>query len=224
MDHPLRLSLRPGPHAVPPSRHSTTATHGRSPTQEIEAVLPAPASADDLYDTFGGSRSTWNEFVNTRSAGSRPRASPACATSRGTAAALHHQKSGAVTARWETDRADAHSLAEAALNGTSVTIRDSDGDGNSWVNEAATAEASDMIAQIREEWDRWAFEDPERADRLCAEYTRRYRSHVPRDYAEAPIDPQGLRSDRLRSHQRQRSHPPVRRQPVGPPGGRWEDR
>jgi N12 class adenine-specific DNA methylase len=174
---------------------------------EIEAVLPAPATADDLYDTFGG---PWipaemvNEFVNTR-IGGRPhsdsvRMCDITWDSRGGWNTI--KKSGAVTARWETDRADAHSLAEAALNGTSVTIRDSDGDGNSWVNEAATAEASDMIAQIREEWDRWAFEDPERADRLCAEYTRRYRSHVPRDYTEAPIDPQGLRSDfRLRPHQ-----------------------
>lgn len=174
---------------------------------EIEAVLPAPASADDLYDTFGG---PWipvdlvNEFVNTRIGGQPPKGFTRMCDitwdSRGGWNTI--KRSGAVTARWETDRVNAHSLVEAALNGTSVTVRDSDGDGNSWVNEAATAEASDMIAQIREEWDRWAFEDPDRAERLCDEYTTRYRSHVPRDYTQAPIDPQGLRSDfRLRAHQ-----------------------
>ena len=174
---------------------------------ELETVLPSPATADDLYDTFGGS---WippemvNEFVNTR-LGGRPHADTVrmCDITWDSQGGWNViKKSGAVTAKWETDRADAHKLAEAALNGTSVTIRDSDGDGNSWVNEAATAEASDMVTQIREEWDRWAFEDPERAEQLCAEYTRRYRSHVPRDYTQAPIDPQGLRTDfRLRPHQ-----------------------
>ena len=174
---------------------------------EIEAVLPAPATADDLYDTFGG---PWipvdlvNEFVNTRIGGHPPKGVTRMCDitwdSRGGWNTI--KRSGAVTARWETDRVNAHSLVEAALNGTSVTVRDSDGDGNSWVNEAATAEASDMISQIREEWDRWAFEDPDRSARLCDEYTNRYRSHVPRDYTQAPIDPQGLRSDfRLRPHQ-----------------------
>ena len=114
-----------------------------------------------------------NEFVNTR-LGGRPHADTVrmCDITWDSQGGWNViKKSGAVTAKWETDRADAHKLAEAALNGTSVTIRDSDGDGNSWVNEAATAEASDMVAQIREEWDRWAFEDPERAAQLCDEYT-----------------------------------------------------
>ena len=133
------------------------------------------ASADDLYDTFGG---PWipvdlvNEFVNTRIGGQPPKGFTRMCDitwdSRGGWNTI--KRSGAVTARWETDRVNAHSLVEAALNGTSVTVRDSDGDGNSWVNEAATAEASDMIAQIREEWDRWAFED-------CLLYT----SPSPRD-------------------------------------------
>jgi hypothetical protein len=199
---------------------------------EIEAVLPAPASADDLYDTFGG---PWipvdlvNEFVNTRIGGQPPKGFTRMCDitwdSRGGWNTI--KRSGAVTARWETDRVNAHSLVEAALNGTSVTVRDSDGDGNSWVNEAATAEASDMIAQIREEWDRWAFEDPDRARAALRRVhhplslPRPPRLHPGAD--RPPGSPVRLPSAAA-SGGRDRPHPPVRRQPVGPPGGRWEDR
>lgn len=175
--------------------------------ESLEEVIPAPATADDLWDTMGGS---WvpidltNQFVQERIGGyDRHDRASMCEITYDTEGGWNVLKRrGAVTARWETDRVDAHKLVEAALNGTSVTVRDSNDDGSSWVNEAATAEATDMIEQIREEWDRWSFEDPERAETLIETYTELYRSHVPRDYSDVPVSPQGLDAEwQLRPHQ-----------------------
>jgi N12 class adenine-specific DNA methylase/2'-5' RNA ligase len=72
--------------------------------------------------------------------------------------------------RWETDRRSPFDLINDVLNSKQTRVMDKDSDGRSYVNEEATRLAEAKKLEIRDEFKRWVWSDPERAGRLVAFY------------------------------------------------------
>lgn len=79
-----------------------------------------------------------------------------------------------MTETWGMERrgCDAVSLLEALCNSRTVVIHTDEG----VLDTQATFAAQAKCAKITEEFNRWLFKDPERADALVAEYNRRFNS------------------------------------------------
>ena len=91
----------------------------------------------------------------------------------------------AATAEWGTGRIDAYRLLELALNGKAPVVYDTiqTPDGETRVrNQAETMLAEEKQRALAARFAEWVWEDPQRCDRLCAEYNRRFNSVVPRRY------------------------------------------
>ena len=101
----------------------------------------------------------------------------------------------AATEEWGTGRIDAYRLLELTLNGKEPAVYDTiqTPDGETRVrNQAETMLAEEKQRTMRERFAEWAWEDPDRCDRLCAEYNRRFNSVVPRRYNGAHLTFPGL--------------------------------
>ncbi|MGC9670937.1 helicase-related protein [Planosporangium sp. 12N6] len=105
----------------------------------------------------------------------------------------------AATTEWGTDRVDAYRLVELALNGQPATVYDTvvddEGRERRVRNQDETLLAVERQQALRERFGQWVWEDPERTDRLVAEYNRRFRSHVPRRFTGAHLTFPGLAAD-----------------------------
>ena len=91
----------------------------------------------------------------------------------------------AATEEWGTGRIDGYRLLELAVNGRVPVIYDTVAtpDGETRVrNQAETMLAEEKQRALAARFAEWAWEDPERADRLCAEYNQRFNSVVLRRY------------------------------------------
>lgn len=108
-----------------------------------------------------------------------------------------------MTSTWGTARRSGAELVESALNQRPVTIFDTLPDGGRIVNETETMAARDKLDQLAERFGTWIWEDPERADRLCAIYNERFNSIVSRRYDGAHLQLPGL-ADWFRPHAHQR--------------------
>lgn len=90
----------------------------------------------------------------------------------------------ASTSEWGTERRPAGDLMRALLEQAQVAVYDVDPVDNSRVLNPTESEAAREKADaIQERFADWIWEDPSRADRLVAEYNRRFNSLVLRDYA-----------------------------------------
>ena len=129
----------------------------------------------------------------------------------------------AATEEWGTGRIDGYRLLELAVNGRAPVIYDtvSTPDGETRVrNQAETMLAEEKQRALAARFAEWAWEDPARADRLCAEYNRRFNSVVLRRYdgstSPSPAWPMGSRRTRTSgtwctgSSPRQRACAPTR--------------
>jgi N12 class adenine-specific DNA methylase len=91
----------------------------------------------------------------------------------------------AATAEWGTGRIDAYRLLELALNGRAPAVYDTiqTPEGETRVrNQTETLLAEDKQRALAARFGEWAWEDPQRCDRLSADYNRRFNSVVPRRY------------------------------------------
>ena len=91
----------------------------------------------------------------------------------------------AATEEWGTGRIDGYRLLELAVNGRVPVIYDTVAtpEGETRVrNQAETMLAEEKQRALAARFAEWAWEDPERADRLCAEYNQRFNSVVLRRY------------------------------------------
>jgi N12 class adenine-specific DNA methylase len=91
----------------------------------------------------------------------------------------------AATDEWGTGRIDGYRLLELAVNGKAPVIYGTvpTPDGEARVrNQAETMLAEEKQHALAARFAEWAWEDPERCDRLCAEYNRRFNSVVLRRY------------------------------------------
>tara|TARA_R110002124_G_scaffold126756_3_gene286454 strand:- start:37890 stop:42764 length:4875 start_codon:yes stop_codon:yes gene_type:complete len=92
------------------------------------------------------------------------------------------------TSEWGTDRRPAPDIAAAAMSQRPLTVYDEFEElGKSYrvLNPVETTAAQEKATLLQERFSEWVWEDPERSNRLAAEYNRRFNSIVLRDYAEA---------------------------------------
>jgi N12 class adenine-specific DNA methylase len=101
----------------------------------------------------------------------------------------------AATEEWGTGRIDAYRLLELTLNGKAPVVYDTvqTPDGETRVrNQAETMLAEDKQRALAERFGEWAWENPDRCDRLCREYNRLFNSVVPRRYEGAHLTFPGM--------------------------------
>ena len=77
----------------------------------------------------------------------------------------------------------APAIAKVLLEQRVVQVTDEVDDGRRVVNAVETAAAQEKAEAIKERFAEWCWEGPERAERLLAEYNRRFNSIVLRDYS-----------------------------------------
>lgn len=88
------------------------------------------------------------------------------------------------TSEWGTERMPVYDLYRKLLTGSEIRVVDTLEDGGSVLNPTETEAARAKADEIAERFEEWVWEEPGRADRLSAEYNRRFNSLVPRDYTE----------------------------------------
>lgn len=71
--------------------------------------------------------------------------------------------------QWGTSRAQADKIAEAAMNSSTIVIKDRDKDGEH-VNEEESKKAMQKVAAMRDAFAQWVWKDPERRIRLENQY------------------------------------------------------
>ncbi|CAG0986643.1 hypothetical protein ANAEL_02060 [Anaerolineales bacterium] len=104
--------------------------------------------------------------------------------------------------RWGTARVHVLELIEAGLNARTVTIYD-EVEGVRSVNQIETVAAQAKLSEIKAEFERWLFDDSERAAQLCSIYNDRFNAFRVRDYDGSHLSAPGLnRKINLRPHQK----------------------
>jgi len=88
------------------------------------------------------------------------------------------RRSVALTSEWGTSRADAITLLDAALNQRLHTVTDATEDGRRVRNDAETLAARDKQEALTSRFSTWVWEDPDRSDRLAAQYNTLFSSTV----------------------------------------------
>ena len=92
--------------------------------------------------------------------------------------------SSEATIAWGTSRMSPLTLIEHALNGKTPVVYDENwnplGGKTRVKNNDETLAAEEKLKAIQERFSTWVWEEKERADRICAEYNRRFNSHVAR--------------------------------------------
>lgn len=84
--------------------------------------------------------------------------------------------------QWGTERMPVYDLYRRLLSGTEIRVMDTLEDKRQVLNATETEAARAKADEIVERFEDWVWEDPARADRLLADYNRRFNSLVPRDY------------------------------------------
>jgi len=92
------------------------------------------------------------------------------------------QEAATATSDYGTPRRNAAALLDHALNGKSVTVRDQDSDGKTWVNKTATETANAKLQKLKTKFTTWIWEDATRADNLLRRYNDEYNNIVKREY------------------------------------------
>jgi len=104
--------------------------------------------------------------------------------------------------RWGTVRVHALDLIEAGLNARTVTVYD-EVEGVRSVNQIETVAAQAKLSEIKVEFERWLFDDSDRAAQLCSIYNERFNAFRVRDYDGSHLSAPGLnRKINLRPHQK----------------------
>jgi len=106
------------------------------------------------------------------------------------------------TQKWGTSRMDAYSLIEFALNLKTPAVYDRIDENKSVVNKKETIAAREKQQQIKEEFKRWIFEDPERRARLVDKYNKEFNNIRLRQYDGSHLTFPGMSPNiKLRKHQ-----------------------
>ena len=88
----------------------------------------------------------------------------------------------AAQTKWGTARMRPLEIIEGALNLKRPTVYDEAADGKRSVNEKETLAAREKLEQIEEEFSKWMFKDPDRAERLTKWYNENRNNIVDRNY------------------------------------------
>jgi adenine-specific DNA methylase len=111
--------------------------------------------------------------------------------------------STAMTQTWGTNRRDALEIAEDALNMKQPVIYDQVDDDHRVVNQTATVAAQAKVAEMKEHFARWVWQDVDRTQRLLAIYNETFNCLRARRYNGTHLSLPGLNTDiELRPHQK----------------------
>lgn len=102
--------------------------------------------------------------------------------------------------QYGTRRVDTLKVLEHALNGRALTVFDEDYNPSTGKyvkvrNQAETLAAQEKVQALDERFALWVWEDADRSARLCAEYNRRFNSHVARIPDGSYLDFPGMAED-----------------------------
>lgn len=114
------------------------------------------------------------------------------------------KRSTEATQKWGTARRNFANLLDDALNQRSPVVRDTDIDGKTTVNDAATQAAQEKLKEIKEEFAKWIWKDKDRAERLTAYYNRNFNNMRLREYNGSMLTLPGYSSvaPPLKKHQK----------------------
>ena len=114
------------------------------------------------------------------------------------------KRSTEATQKWGTARRNFANLLDDALNQRSPVVRDTDIDGKTTVNDAATQAAQEKLKEIKEEFAKWIWKDKDRAERLAAYYNRNFNNIRLREYNGSMLTLPGYSSvaPPLKQHQK----------------------
>ncbi len=105
--------------------------------------------------------------------------------------------------RWGTQCIHALELIDAGLNSKSVTIWDQIDEKTRVVNQMETVAAQTKLGEIKDEFERWLWSDPERATELRSVYNEQFNAFCARRYDGSHLSTPGLnRNITLRPHQK----------------------
>ncbi|WP_051949119.1 PLxRFG domain-containing protein [Methylosinus sp. PW1] len=107
--------------------------------------------------------------------------------------------------KWGTSRARVADIVEAAASQKSMVIRDKTEDDKYVVNEAETEAANAKVQAVKDEWERWIFDDDDRRDRLSRIYNDMFNTNVQRTFDGSHLTFPGKIGDdiiSLRPHQK----------------------
>ena len=103
------------------------------------------------------------------------------------------------TVVWGTNRVDAIELIEKGLNGVMPVVYDTLKDDSRVVNQKATLLAREKLERIKERWEQWVWEDPERTTLLCRIYNEQFNAVRRRDFDGSHLSLQGINTTILRN-------------------------
>lgn len=107
--------------------------------------------------------------------------------------------------KWATSRVSVKDVLNAALNGSTLTVRDRVDRETTVVNQDATEAANQKIDNIKREWDKWLWSDDERRQELTRLYNDTFNTNVLRHYDGSHLTLPGKVGDdiiALRPHQK----------------------
>ncbi|MGI8313454.1 AAA family ATPase [Saccharopolyspora hattusasensis] len=181
-----KLELARSAHDADPERYqrNVTALEGVQPTpltpEEITASLGAVWIPPDVVEEFV--REVLKMRVDIEF---EPQVSQWNLTQRS-------DLSVAAAREWGTSRINGVQLVELALTGRTPKIKDTTADDKKITNPAETQAAVTKQQELRARFADWAWEDPQRADRLCGVYNRQFNSFINRSYEGAHLTFPGL--------------------------------
>lgn len=152
---------------------------------ELELVVPDDISIDDVVVNPGVHwvpQHMYNDFVrDTFEVASSVRWNPA-----GEQWEVDSPKGGFsehIRFQWGTAKRTPANLLAASMNYRSVVVREKDSDGTYRKNEKETTAAREKVEAIRQRFNEWVTEDPDRARQLETIYNRKFNALVSPDYS-----------------------------------------
>lgn len=109
---------------------------------------------------------------------------------------------GGNAAKYATSRKSASDIFQAALLDKDITVKYKDDDGKEHTDQEATDAARDKVAELREAFEDWVPQKPERVQQLTDTYNSVFNRHVLPTYNGQHLNIVGLQGMKLRPHQK----------------------
>ncbi|MDN6301463.1 MAG: methyltransferase domain-containing protein [Brachybacterium sp.] len=155
----------------------------------LEAVIPEDLTPADIEPQIGAAwipATDHQEFITTLLGA---RAGQITIESTGDGTWLTRQRGvgdmTSATVTWGTKRRNALDLFAAMAEQRPILVHDKQEDGSQVLNPTETAAANEKADALRERFQEWVWEDPDRAERLARGYNDTFNALVLRDYSEA---------------------------------------
>lgn len=173
--------------------------------EALQAVQPKDVEAVDINVKPGAAwvpPETMSDFARFLSEDANARAFYNNLTARWTFTGL--KPSAAANTRFGTSRMNMQNVLEATAAQRALQVYDEDVKGSRTLNETETQLANEKAKLIRQEWDRWLWQDDARREKLSRIYNDQFNTDVQRDFDGSHLSFPGKISDdiiKLRPHQ-----------------------